>query len=120
MESTVKERLKSYLKKNNIKAVDFCNTIGVSSGFISGMRESIQPDKLKSIAINYPSIDIAWLMTGISSSVNSEPNSSLIDEIESLKQKLEESKKEILRLEGENSVMREQLGLSQRKNGKTA
>lgn len=38
MESTVKERLKAYLKKNNIKAVDFCNTIGVSSGFIAGMR----------------------------------------------------------------------------------
>jgi len=118
MESTVKERLKAFLKKNNIKAVDFCNAIGVSSGFIAGMRESIQPDKLKSIAINYPSLDIAWLMTGISTSVKTD--NSLSDELESLKQKLEEAKKEILRLEGENSIMREQLGLSQRKNGKSA
>lgn len=118
MESTVKERLKAFLKKNNIKAVDFCNAIGVSSGFIAGMRESIQPDKLKSIAINYPSLDIAWLMTGISTSVKTD--NSLNDELESLKQKLEEAKKEILRLEGENSIMREQLGLSQRKNGKSA
>lgn len=64
MENTVKERLKKFLKENNISGADFCRSIGVSSGFISGMRESIQPDKLKSIAINYPSLDIGWLMTG--------------------------------------------------------
>lgn len=81
MESTVKERLKAFLKKNNIKAVEFCNAIGVSSGFIAGMRESIQPDKLKSIAINYPSLDIAWLMTGISTSVKTD--SGINDELES-------------------------------------
>lgn len=65
MKDTVKERIKLFLKVNEIKAVDFCSSIGVSSGFISGMRESIQPDKLKSIAINYPSLNIAWLMTGL-------------------------------------------------------
>lgn len=65
MENSVKERLKLFLKENNIKAVDFCNVIGVSSGFISGMRESIQPDKLKSIALNYPMLDITWLITGL-------------------------------------------------------
>lgn len=65
MNSSVKERLKLYLIKNNIKQTDFCRTIKVSSGFISGMRESIQPDKLKSIAINYPDIDIKWLLTGV-------------------------------------------------------
>lgn len=65
MKDTVKERIKLFLKVNEIKAVDFCSSIGVSSGFISGMRESIQPDKLKSIAINYPSLNITWLMTGL-------------------------------------------------------
>lgn len=69
MEDGVKERLKSYLKKNKIKAIDFCDSIKVSRGFISGMRESIQPDKLKSIAINYPTLDIGWLMTGIESTL---------------------------------------------------
>lgn len=79
MENTVKERLKLYLKKNKIKAVDFCNTIGVSSGFISGMRESIQPDKLKSIAINYPTLDIRWLMTGIGSTLKDDSLQVTID-----------------------------------------
>lgn len=65
MNTSVKERLKTYLIKNNIKQTEFCKTINVSSGFISGMRESIQPDKLKSIAINYPELDIKWLLTGV-------------------------------------------------------
>jgi hypothetical protein len=64
MEDSVKERLRLFLKNSNIKAVDFCKSIEVSSGFISGMRESIQPDKLKSIAIKYPYLSIGWLMTG--------------------------------------------------------
>ena len=65
MEGSVKERLKHFLSENKIKGSDFCAKIGVSSGFISGMRESIQPDKLKSIAIHYPLLDIGWLMTGM-------------------------------------------------------
>lgn len=71
MEKSVKERLKFYLLKNNIKQTEFCRTINVSSGFISGMRESIQPDKLKSIAINYPELDIKWLLTGVTEKVQS-------------------------------------------------
>lgn len=65
MEISVKERLKEFLRESNIKAVDFCNAIGVSSGFIAGMRESIQPSKLKTIATNYPSLNIEWLLTGV-------------------------------------------------------
>ena len=73
MEDSVKERLKRFLKDSNIKGVDFCSSIGVSAGFISGMRESIQPDKLKSIAINYPELNIGWLMTGEGSMLNGAP-----------------------------------------------
>lgn len=62
MEVSVKERLKLFLKKEGIKDVDFCRIIGVSTGFISGMRVSIQPDKLKSIAINFPRLDIAGFL----------------------------------------------------------
>ena len=65
MENSVKERLKKFLDESKLTGAEFCRTIGVSQGFISGMRESIQPDKLKSIAINYPSLDIGWLMTGL-------------------------------------------------------
>ncbi|WP_353121981.1 S24 family peptidase [Dysgonomonas capnocytophagoides] len=35
------------------------------------MRESIQPDKLRSIAINYPELDIKWLLTGVTEKTQS-------------------------------------------------
>jgi len=64
MEITVKERLKELLKDNEIKDSNFCRMLNVSQGYISGMRMSIQPEKLKSIAINYPTWNIGWLLTG--------------------------------------------------------
>ena len=106
MKDSVKDRLKFYLKHNDIKAIDFCKSIGVSSGFISGMRESIQPDKLKSIAINYPLLDIGWLMTGIGEmEKTTSPNLEIIESL----------KAENNMLRGENRVLREQLGLGERK-----
>lgn len=72
MEESVKERLKAYLKYSKIKGGNFCDAIGVSSGFISAMRESIQPDKLKSIAINYPDLNIEWLLIGIGNMIKTD------------------------------------------------
>ena len=111
MEDSVKERLKLFLRSYNIKAVDFCRSIGVSSGFISGMRESIQPDKLKSIAINYPCLYIGWLLTGIGEMERVESSNSLL---------IEELKAEINMLKGENRVLREQVGLGERKGSRSA
>ena len=111
MEDSVKERLKLFLRNYNIKAVDFCRSIGVSSGFISGMRESIQPDKLKSFAINYPCLDIGWLLTVIGEMEKVESSNSLL---------IEELKAEINMLKGENRVLREQVGLGERKGSRSA
>ena len=64
MENTVKERLTKYLKYKNISKIDFGNSIGVSAAYVSSIRKSIQPDKIKSIALNYPDLNIDWLLTG--------------------------------------------------------
>lgn len=64
METTVKERLMKYMYKKDIKSNYFCSKIGVSAAFISSMRKSIQPDKLHSIAVNFPDLSIEWLLTG--------------------------------------------------------
>jgi len=136
MYNSVKERLKSFLKQENIKAVDFCEALGVSSGFISGMRESIQPDKLKSIAIKYPTLDIGWLMTGIGNMIKKDSfpinvsesyvpyekfSNPLEEEVKRLREELKESYIEIGRLQGENRILREQANLGERKvNGKSA
>ena len=64
MEYTVKQRLIHYLSVKKISHTNFCRLINVSIGYISSMRVSIQPDKLKSIAINFPDLNIGWLLTG--------------------------------------------------------
>ena len=61
---SVKERLEEYIKYKGIKNSDFCREINVSGAFISSMRVSIQPDKLKSIALKFTDLNTEWLLTG--------------------------------------------------------
>ncbi|MDR0680958.1 MAG: helix-turn-helix domain containing protein, partial [Dysgonamonadaceae bacterium] len=61
---TVKERLIQYIKFKGITQSNFCKSIGVSVAFITSMRVSMQPDKIKSISLKYPELNIHWLLTG--------------------------------------------------------
>lgn len=61
---TVRERLKFYLKENNISQNAFADSINVSSGYVNAIRKSIQPDKLSIIKSKYPNLNIDWLLTG--------------------------------------------------------
>lgn len=61
---TVRERLKFYLKENNISQHAFADSINVSSGYVNAIRKSIQPDKLSIIKEKYPDLNIDWLLTG--------------------------------------------------------
>jgi len=64
MGSTVKERLKEFIRYKKLSQSSFLELCGLSSGFISGMRVSMLPDKVDSIATNFPELNIAWLLTG--------------------------------------------------------
>ena len=61
---TVKERIRLFVKSQKISNTEFCQKIGVSNAFISSMRVSLQPDKIDSIALNYPQLNTTWLLTG--------------------------------------------------------
>ena len=61
---TVKERLIRFLKYKNISQKDFANKVGVSSGYVNAIRESIQPKTLNKIAMQFPDLNKGWLMTG--------------------------------------------------------
>ncbi len=71
METNVKERLIKFVQYKKMSKSEFCRTINVSSAFITSIRESIQPDKIKSIALNFPELNIVWLMTGDGEMLNS-------------------------------------------------
>ena len=61
---SVKERLKKFVEFKELTASAFCKSIGVSNAYISSMNKSIQPDKIESITLKYPELNISWLLTG--------------------------------------------------------
>ncbi len=63
-EDDVKSRLSSYLEHKGISKAEFGRAIGVSAAYITSMRKSIQPDKLKIIAKVYPDLNRDWLLYG--------------------------------------------------------
>lgn len=72
---SVKERLIDFLKYKKLSQAAFSNIIGVSSGFVNAIRVSIQPDKIQSISVNFPELNIAWLLTGEGDMLKSDPSS---------------------------------------------
>lgn len=60
----VKDRLIKFIEYKNLNKNKFEKTCGLSTGYIGNMRVSIQPDKIKSIATNFPELNTGWLLTG--------------------------------------------------------
>lgn len=64
MESSVKERLISFIKTQDISINKFEKLCGLSTGYVRNMRVSIQPNKIKNIATVFPMLNTGWLLTG--------------------------------------------------------
>lgn len=61
---SVKERLIEFLSHEGIGQKRFAESIGMSSGYVNAIRKSIQPDTVHKIAMQYPSLNTGWLLTG--------------------------------------------------------
>lgn len=68
----IKQRLIEYIKFKGISIRAFCRTIGVSESYVTSMRSSIQPDKVKSITMHFPELNTGWLLTGEGEMLRSE------------------------------------------------
>ena len=64
METTVKERLISFLSYKKLGQKKFAEMCGLSSGYVNAIRKSIQPDKISRIAMQFPELNTGWLLTG--------------------------------------------------------
>lgn len=64
MQSGVKERLTEYLAYLGIGQKAFAEHVGLSAGFVNSIRVSIQPKTIEKIAVAYPDLNTAWLLTG--------------------------------------------------------
>ena len=70
----VKERLKEFIKYKDLSIRQFTKEIGVSESYVSNMRASIHPEKIKSIANKYPELNTEWLLTGEGSMLKEDLN----------------------------------------------
>lgn len=64
METSVKERLKNFIKAEGISEREFCRRVGVGSAYIQSIRKSIMPDTLQQITIQFPRLNPLWLLLG--------------------------------------------------------
>lgn len=72
METTVKERLISFISYLGIGQGKFEKECGMSNGYVNNIRKSITSDKLQKIALRYPELNKGWLMTGEGSMLKGE------------------------------------------------
>ena len=64
MEQTVKDRLLYFLKTKRIRPAEFTRTFGVSRAYISSMRKAPSNEMLEKISLEYPELNMEWLITG--------------------------------------------------------
>lgn len=65
MESTVKERLVSFLKYKKISQSKFEGRINAGNGFVNNISKGIGAEKLQRIICEFPELNTGWLIDGI-------------------------------------------------------
>ena len=127
----INNRIRIFLKHKKITVQNFESSIGKTNGYLAHTK-SPTAGVISEIMSIYPDMNIEWLLTGKGEMLK---NNSMVaaepyitygkfndgDEIKRLRDELKEAYIEIGRLQGENRLLREQVGLGERKvNGKSA
>lgn len=71
METTVKERIVTFLSKMKISQKKFETTCGLSNGYVNGLKKSPGADVLQKIFGAYPMLNQDWLIKGEGEMINS-------------------------------------------------
>lgn len=64
MLNTVRERLTKYLCDKKISKSEFGRLCGVSNAYVTSLKKTIGSDVLRTIGLNFPDLNIEWLLTG--------------------------------------------------------
>lgn len=62
--NTVKSRLLNYLRERRITQAEFGRIMGLSSSYVSTMRESLSYDMLVKLRKEFPDLNTEWLQFG--------------------------------------------------------
>lgn len=72
---TTKDRLITFLAYINISQGKFEKGVGLSTGFVNNVGDSIRKSSLDKISSVYPELNTAWLLTGVGNMINENKNS---------------------------------------------
>ncbi len=64
MVTSVKERIKLFIKRSKIKQRDFEKRIGAGNGYVNSISKSIGGNFLKAMEREFPNLNTDWLLTG--------------------------------------------------------
>lgn len=64
MSGNVKDRLISFIEHKGLSKNKFEQICGFSKRYVSNISVSLQPDKIERISLNFPELNIKWLLTG--------------------------------------------------------
>lgn len=128
----IKERIIQFVSSKGITIQSFELKCKLSNGAVSKMGDNTRRSTLDKISNTFPELNRTWLLTGegemlLSSSASS---SNAIPEkmtevyevvIKDKDERIRELEAELNQLKGENSILREQMGLGERRaSGKSA
>lgn len=73
MDTTVKERLIAYINYKGLSKHKFESICGLSSRYVSNISKSIQPAIVEKISLNFPDLNMGWVLTGYGNMLNEQP-----------------------------------------------
>lgn len=63
-ENNVKQRLKQFIEYKKISVREFERKTNLSNGYVNGIEKTIMPKKMSFISLQFPELNIGWLLTG--------------------------------------------------------
>lgn len=114
---TTKDRLKEFLSAQKVGRNKFEEQIGVSTGYMSTKSATITSDVIEKTISAYPDLNLEWLITGNGDMIKSSPSETPMSSQKEMEYKdtIRELEAEVNQLKGENRILREQIGLGERK-----
>lgn len=75
METTVKQRIREFIRHENMSDRAFTQSINVSPSYINNISKSMGIDIIYTIKSTYPKLNIEWLLTGFGDMIHEETDS---------------------------------------------
>ena len=61
---TISERLRLFIKSENLSVCEFERMISAGNGYVSRIKSGIKPGRLETISLKFPHLNLQWLLHG--------------------------------------------------------